>query len=317
MSAHSSRQVSVIVPAYNVGDFVTAALRSVLAQTLQPAEVIVIDDGSTDSTAAGVAAIASPLIRYVRQANQGVSAARNRGLREATGDFIAFLDADDLWRPTMLEEHFQLVTASDDIVFSFSDFERFDHSSGHLIGTQFPFYKELDSVPVVSVGDSAWRIRGDAFCQLVAFGEFPSFTQAMMFRRSLIETVRFDERLRICEDSHFMLQAATHGVVVFSRKILTDVRRHGANATADFSSISLDKLTALSRLQPHLSKTEHHAALAARLSRAHFDVSQLHANRREYRLAFKHWWLALASTAPVGKKLRSSVGVLQRLLSPV
>lgn len=314
MSSNTSRQVTVIIPAYNVGDYIAAALESALAQTLRPADIIVVDDGSTDSTAERVAAVASPLVRYIRQSNQGVSAARNHGLSEATGEFIAFLDADDLWRPTMLEEHVRLLASQENAVFSFSDFERFDHATGQPIGTQFPFYKELESLAVVSVGDNAWLLQDDAFCQLVSFGEFPSFTQTMMFRRSLIESLQFDARLRICEDSHFVLQAATRGEVVFIRKVLTDVRRHGANATADFSSISLDKLTALTMLQPLVSSTRHRAALAARVSRAHFDVCHLFAARKEYQNAFSHWRMALACAAPVGQKLRSSAGLLRRLV---
>jgi glycosyltransferase involved in cell wall biosynthesis len=98
--------VSVIIPAYNYARFLPLAIDSVLAQTILPAEVLVIDDGSTDNTAELVAARygSNPLVRYIRQPNAGLSAARNTGIKNACGEFVAFLDADDEWMPDFLRE---------------------------------------------------------------------------------------------------------------------------------------------------------------------------------------------------------------------
>jgi len=94
--------VSVVIPAYNYGRYLREALDSVLAQTFADLEAVVVDDGSTDDTAAIVRTYADPRVRYIYQANAGLSAARNTGIRETRAPFIALLDADDMWLPGML-----------------------------------------------------------------------------------------------------------------------------------------------------------------------------------------------------------------------
>lgn len=95
---------SVIVPLYNKEREVEATLRSVLAQTLQPLEIVVVNDGSTDGSKEVVEGIQSPLIRLINQSNAGECAARNRAMSEARGEWFALLDADDAWKPEFLEE---------------------------------------------------------------------------------------------------------------------------------------------------------------------------------------------------------------------
>lgn len=95
--------ISVVIPLYNKEQEIEQTIRSVLAQTRQPEEILVVDDGSTDRSAEIVRAIASPLVRLITQANAGVSAARNRGIAEARSQYIALLDGDDQWEAGFLE----------------------------------------------------------------------------------------------------------------------------------------------------------------------------------------------------------------------
>ena len=106
--------ISVVIPLYNKAAEIARALNSVLGQSLLPREVIVVDDGSTDGSGAIVEGFASPLVRLVRQENQGVSAARNRGIREAKSRWVALLDGDDMWCTDFLQTVADLISCYPD-----------------------------------------------------------------------------------------------------------------------------------------------------------------------------------------------------------
>ena len=120
-----NQSVSVVIPCYNGAKFIRQTLDSVLAQTVEPHEILVVDDGSTDESRE-IAQSYGPPVRVIRQPNQGESVARNRGIEEARGDWIAFLDADDLWMPTKLER--QIEVLGPDIAWV--------HTNYHVFGTK-------------------------------------------------------------------------------------------------------------------------------------------------------------------------------------
>src|SRR5262245_58858321 len=102
MIRNDNMNISVIIPCYNGSSYIGSTLESALGQTRPPLEVIVIDDGSTDDSAA-IAGSFGPCVRVIRQANQGESTARNVGIAQASGDYLVFLDADDLLDRSALE----------------------------------------------------------------------------------------------------------------------------------------------------------------------------------------------------------------------
>lgn len=114
-------KVTVVIPAYNAERYLGETLASVFAQTVQPYEIIVVDDGSQDGTEMVVRSFGDR-IRYIRQQNQGISGARNTAIREATGDWIAFLDADDLMLPRKLERQIAAIEANPHLLFVYSGF---------------------------------------------------------------------------------------------------------------------------------------------------------------------------------------------------
>jgi hypothetical protein len=126
--------VSVVVPVFRAERFIAATIESVLAQTFRDFEIILVDDGSPDRSAEICARYGDPRIRLLRQANAGVAAARNAGIRRARADIIAFLDSDDIWTPTKLARHVTLLQQRPDVDVSF-DRSRFIDETGQELGS--------------------------------------------------------------------------------------------------------------------------------------------------------------------------------------
>lgn len=180
----SSNTVSVVIPCYNGARFLAETLTSVSRQTSPPLEVIVIDDGSTDDSAA-IAESFGPPVRVIRQHNQGESVARNRGIDEARGDWIALLDADDLWEPTKLERQLEAVARlSEEFVCVYTDWYRFEGNI-RLPSVQRPSFHELPDAHIHLLLE--WCVR-------------PS---SALMRRDELRSVRFPETVQHGEDPIF------------------------------------------------------------------------------------------------------------------
>jgi len=105
-------KVSVVIPAYNAIAYLPETIASALQQSFQDFEILVVDDGSTDGTCEWIANLADSRVRAIAQSNGGCASARNHGIREAKGDYIAFLDADDIWEPQKLEKQVRILDSS-------------------------------------------------------------------------------------------------------------------------------------------------------------------------------------------------------------
>lgn len=122
----STPSITVIIPAYNAAAFIGETIESALNQTLPPAEIIVVDDGSSDATCTAVRGFGERA-RLIEQAHLGVSTARNAALAVARGDFIALLDADDLWLPEKLEKQIAYLSQHPEIDIIFCMVKQFSH----------------------------------------------------------------------------------------------------------------------------------------------------------------------------------------------
>ena len=173
--------VSVIIPTFNAGPFIVQAVESALFQTVPPAEVIVVDDGSSDDTSRQLS-FYEGRIRYLFQKNQGVSAALNQGIREANGQVIAFLGADDVWHPRKLEIQLEAFAANPDC---------------GLIGTtHFPW--PTTSIPVVN-SHGPLRLQDVTWEQLVVRNCLTA-SSVMVLRDVLASAGPFDTRIQGAED---------------------------------------------------------------------------------------------------------------------
>jgi len=174
-------RISAILPVFNGRSFLLAAVRSVLAQSLQPCELIIVDDGSTDGSLDEVTSLATaPFpVRVIRQSNAGQSAARNAAAREAAGEYLAFIDQDDHWHPRHLEELVAPLLADPDVGWAYCDFDEMD-LEGNLVtrafirtvGMQHPKRTIYECVSGdLMVLPSASVMRRDAFEQAGGFDE--------------------------------------------------------------------------------------------------------------------------------------------------
>ena len=257
--------ISVIIPTYNYGQYLGECLESAFSQTFRDTEVIVVDDGSTDDTAAILESISEPRLKHFRIAHSGISGARNVGLRHAQGEFVAFLDADDRWRPHKLETQLAMMRAEPSVGAVFSDFIRFTENG--YFPNQFTFYPELASLPTRSSSDGRGRvILGDPFCELIRFGQFPVYVQATLFRREILGDIESPPSLRKSVDLYFVMRAYERCEVGYIPEVLTEVRRHGANISWDLFEIQLWHLEALLLLEKSVAP-HHRQAVRARLGR--------------------------------------------------
>lgn len=216
--------ISVVVPLYNKKDSIGSTIESVLAQTYSDFELLVVDDGSTDGSAGLVSRFDDPRIRLIRKSNGGVSSARNVGIRNARGEWIAFLDGDDIWEKNFLAEIARM---------------SHDFPEAGILGTSYVFLKNgraesaTKSLPKAYFGlidNSSWR-----------FGQL-YWTSAVCCRKSALEEVgMFDERIAYGEDLDVWWRIMLRYPAAFSNKELA-VYRFDEDNRAMNKRIPLEKL---------------------------------------------------------------------------
>jgi hypothetical protein len=193
------KKVSVILPVYGVEKYIAEAVRSVLAQTFSDFELLIIDDGSPDRSIEICQQFTDPRIRIIQQQNRGLSGARNTGIRNAVGEYLAFLDGDDLWMPEKLEKHVAHLDNSPKVGLSFSRSAFVDEAGKDLKTYQMPQLTGITSDYLLCcnpVGNgSAPVIRRQVF-------------QEIGRKNAAVETCYFDESLRRAEDIECWLRIA-------------------------------------------------------------------------------------------------------------
>jgi glycosyltransferase involved in cell wall biosynthesis len=204
-------KVSVVIPTYNQASFIDETIRSVLNQTFQDFEIIVIDDGSTDNTPEVISALP---VRYFRQENQGCSAARNHGIKLSSGEYIAFLDSDDVLMENALEKGVDVLDRHPEVGFSYGQAYMMDEN-GRIHRVRKSSF--LDSSTIV---DGTEQIR-----ELLFFNRIPMST--LMVRRHCLDDVGgFNEELKNFEDRHICIRLAKRYSAAYIAEPLVKYRVH-------------------------------------------------------------------------------------------
>lgn len=203
-------KVSVVIPTYNRAANILFAVDSILAQTYPIHEIIVVDDGSTDSTYSLIATYADK-VRYIYQENSGVSSARNLGIEVATGDWVAFLDSDDIWKVDKIARQLSCLRSTNAMVC--------------LGGHEDDFGNDyIDFIPGLSRGDSKYV---ENSIDLVIRNNRHPLIQSVLIRKDYIRKLGcFDQTLRVAEDTKLIYRMALFGGIVYLNDSLFILQRN-------------------------------------------------------------------------------------------
>lgn len=224
--------VSVIIPTYNHAHFIAESLQSVMDQTYSNWEVWIIDNYSEDDTQRVIATFKDPRIHTILFRNNGIIAAsRNEGIRHATGEFIAFLDSDDIWLPTKLEAQLQALQKNKNLL---------------LISTNFEIFP-VGKKPFLSI-KCDWLI---SFPQLLSHNRIAN--SSVLMRRSVVNKIGFlneTKALRAVEDYEYWLKILHQhpNAILILKEVLLRYRVTTTSETAKFSAFNLDRYRQLCQI---------------------------------------------------------------------
>ncbi|QTN24587.1 glycosyltransferase family 2 protein [Rhizobacter sp. AJA081-3] len=271
-------EVSVIIPTYNRRELVQRAIGTVLAQTRAVQEILVVDDGSTDGTGDALAAAFGDRIRYVRQANGGVSSARNHGLRLARGRYLALLDSDDEWLPEKTQRQIEWLQARPDYGMALCDVVRMDAEHRDV-----ELFRRRELLPEDGM-ILKWVLVQPALVPA-----------SVMMRREVFETVGgFDETLATGEDLDFHLRVAARWPIgIVEQPLVRAMRGHdGLSSLArtydDYVRV-IERAVALAA--GSVSEVDRHRALARAYARNARGMVYLRRWQAAWELARKAWRL--------------------------
>ncbi len=267
--------VSVIIPCYNQAHFVGDAIESVLAQTWPQREIIVVDDGSRDDPAAVVARHAG--VRLIRQANQGVSAARNHGLRVSRGEFLVFLDADDRLTPQALEIHLRHLQARPDCA------PDCVMAAGH--------YREITADGKVLGTPKQRCVTGDHYKTLLGGGDCVWLPAAVLYRRAELEAVGgWNEARSGCADWELYMRIAQRYPICCHAEVVAEYRQHLPSMSRNSAAMLRDALAVFaSQAEFVRAQPEFASAYRAGLHKARGYYGERLTTEIRLHLRERHW----------------------------
>ena len=283
---------SVIIPAYNAHTTIAKAIDSVLAQSYPAAEIIVVDDGSTDATAEQVASYGTR-VKLVQQSNQGVSVARNRGAQEANGDWLTFLDADDWYYPNRLALYAQLLAQKPELNFLTGDFDYINPAGDHLRSSMAS--TQAGRLMLEQAQEGVAVMQGETLGLFIEehFGD----THTLTLRKSTFtELGGYPQGFAVCEDVNFLIRltAQSQRVGVVCEPTAAYLIHSNSATRSDPLRAQQQTLAALKTLVPQLKNAPGpiRKGLKGAIHRARMDLA--------YRLLkMNKPWLAVRAVTPL------------------
>jgi glycosyltransferase involved in cell wall biosynthesis len=230
--------VTVVIPCYNQGHFLADAIQSALRQTYRRIEIVVVDDGSKDTTP--VVAAAYPSVRYVHQDNRGLPGARNRGLTESTGECVVFLDSDDRLHPNAVEIGLRHLEMSPSAAFAYGRCNLIGADGAELGTSERPI------------------VEGDHY-QALLFGNFLPNPAAIIFRRDVLESLGgFNVDSKAAEDYELCLRVTREYGARGHKEVIADYRQHEASMSRSPCLMSESVLQVLQSQKEYVSRNRNY-----------------------------------------------------------
>jgi glycosyltransferase involved in cell wall biosynthesis len=258
--------VSVVVPAFNAANTIAETLHSISRQTYPALEIVVVDDGSTDATAEIARRHGDPRLRVVAKANGGVASARNAGIRDSKGAFVAFIDADDLWHPTKIAKQLQVLLAGGpDMALVYAPFRLID-GDGRVLASPHKY------------GVNGWVIHRHFYSNLVGNGS------ALLVRRSVLEefggfdTCLMEQSAEGCEDLLLQLRIAARYRFGEVSEYLVGYRRLPDNMSSNTDQMIRSGMLAVNKA---LSECRHIPGLSADTMLRRYEWQRLRTRIRD------------------------------------
>lgn len=254
-SDRGSQQISsfaAVIPVYNGGEFIGSAIESVLNQSVSPSQIIVVDDGSTDDTAKIVKSFGNK-VTLIRNSHIGVSAARNVGTDYAKADYIAYLDADDIWHTDKLRLFDEAIQASDNPLTLISDFRRYDQKSGKWLSSNTELFPWIKSDCCKRNGHIYAYEPPEAF-EVVVRG-YPIFPSALVVSKKALESAGgWDRQFTRCQDFEIAMRLSRQSGLIYLDRNLTTINTHVGHSN-EYDWIARQSEWDLKVLQYHLDST--------------------------------------------------------------
>lgn len=301
---------SIVIPTFNRGHMVADAIESALSQSFTDHEIIVVDDGSNDDTAQVVKRYGKQ-VQYHRQENAGVASARNAGVALTQGEYLCYLDSDDLWLRNKLAVYKAAIDQNPGAPFIFSDFHKHDMklerpyevSNSDLFPYIFDFSQHLNS--------HIFSLSGDSLLRLLLRG-YPLYPSTFAIHRRVHDHFRWDPGILKSEDFNLVLKLSCRYPFLYINQSLATVRVHDSNKSADFITKNHVNTASMKLLRDLYLPKSKRSLCNYYISQKYFGDGTSYFKKGLYRLSLTHIFRSLGFRENWARLFKAATGKVRR-----